>query len=92
MASGGLSGGNELPMCLHCGKKDGVNMMLLLRNKMEDDGAGVISLLPGHPQGVVVRGLRVIMWKYWFYNLHLLQEIALCVISNYSTVVFCVPC
>lgn len=69
--------------------KDGVGAMLLLGYKMEDDGTRVISLLRGCPQGAVVRGPRVIMWKYCFFNLHRLQEMAFCVISNYSVVVLC---
>ena len=59
-------------------------MRQLLRYKMAADGTGVVS-----PPGAVVRGLRVIMWKYWFSNLHGLQEIALCVTSNYSPVLLC---
>lgn len=77
-----------MSVCLQL--KDGVDASLLLSYKMEDDGTRVISLLRGCPQGVVVRGLRVIMWKYWFFNLHRLEEIALCVISNYSVVFLCV--
>lgn len=70
--------------------KNGVDTGLLLRYEIEDDGTRVISLQWGCPRGVFVGGLRVIMWKYWFFNLHLLQEIALCVTSNYSVVSFCV--
>lgn len=51
--------------------KDGVDTRLLLRYKMEDDGPRVLR---GCPLGVVRKDPRVIMWKYWLFNLHHLQE------------------